>query len=241
MSAKPLDQFKIIDLVGLKIGSYDLSFTNSASFMLIGFLLTTAFFVIALRRTSPIPGKLQSTAEILHDFIFNTVQENTGGKGEKYVPFIFSLFMFILMLNLLGLIPYGFTVTSHLSVTFALAIIVFISVTVIAFLHHGMKFFSFFLPAGTPLFLAPLMIVIELFTYLTRPISLSVRLAANMMVGHILVFVIAGFIMVMGFWGWLPIPFIIIFDGFELFVAVLQAYIFTILSCVYLNDAINLH
>jgi F-type H+-transporting ATPase subunit a len=241
MSASPLEQFKITDLIELKFGGYDLSFTNSAFFMLIGFLITTTFFIAALRRATPIPGKLQSAGEMLHNFIFDTLQENTAGKGEKYMPFIFSLFVFVLTLNLLGLVPYGFTATSHLSVTFTLAIIVFILVTVIAILQHKMKFFSFFLPTGTPLFLAPLMIVIELFTYLTRPISLSVRLAANMMAGHILLSVIAGFVTVLGFWGWLPMSFIILFDGFEFFVAVLQAYIFTILSCVYLNDAINLH
>jgi F-type H+-transporting ATPase subunit a len=151
------------------------------------------------------------------------------------------LFLFILTLNVLGLIPNGFAVTSQIIVTFALATAVFIIVTIIAFIRHGLHFFSFFLPSGTPWFLAPLMVVIEFFTYCTRPISLSMRLAANMMAGHILIAVVAGFIVMMGVAGLLPISFIVVFTGFEFFVAILQAYIFTILTCVYLNDAINLH
>ncbi|MCH9753446.1 MAG: F0F1 ATP synthase subunit A [Alphaproteobacteria bacterium] len=237
----PLDQFKIFSLIPIKLAGYDISFTNSSLFMVIALLLTSSFFILVLKTSKDVPGKLQSLAEILYNFILDTVNSNTMGKGEKYVPFIFTIFLFILTLNLFGVIPYGFTVTSHISVTFAAAMIVFISVTLIAFFRHGMKFFSFFLPQGTPIFLAPLMILIEFFTYMTRPISLSIRLAANMMVGHILMFVIATFIAIMGLWGFLPISFIVIFTGFELFVAILQAYIFTILSCVYLNDAINLH
>lgn len=237
----PLDQFKIIDLIKLNIAGYDVSFSNSSLFMLIAVCMISAFFIYAIKKSAIVPGKIQSAAEIIYDFTYRTLSENTGGKGDKYMPFIFTLFMFVLTLNLLGNVPYGFTVTSHLSITFALAILVFVSVTIFAFVIHGWKFFSFFLPEGTPMFLAPLMVVIELFTYLTRPISLSVRLAANMMVGHILVFIVAGFILMMGYWGWIPIPFIIMFNAFEIFVAILQAYIFTILSCVYLNDAINLH
>jgi len=237
----PLDQFKLLPLVPIKFAGYDFSFTNSSLFMLMALLFTSSFFILILRKPKYAPGTLQSVAEILYNFISDTVNSNTMGKGEKYIPFIFSIFIFILTMNLFGVIPYAFTVTSHISVTFAAAMIVFISVTIIAFLKHGLKFFSFFLPHGTPIFLAPLMIIIEFFTYMTRPISLCIRLAANMMVGHILMFVIATFIAIMGLWGFLPISFIVIFTGFELFVAILQAYIFTILSCVYLNDAINLH
>lgn len=237
----PLDQFKLVPLIPIKFAGYDLSFTNSSLFMLLSLVLTSSFFMIILRRPSNVPGKLQSVAELLYNFVTDTVNGNTMGKGEKYIPFIFTIFIFILTLNLFGVVPYGFTVTSHISVTFAAAMIVFISVTIIAFFKHGMKFFAFFLPHGTPMFLAPLMIIIEFFTYMTRPVSLCIRLAANMIVGHILMFVIATFIAVMGFWGFLPMSFIVIFTGFELFVAILQAYIFTILSCVYLNDAINLH
>ncbi len=241
MSEQPLEQFNIINLISIRLADYNFHFTNSSLFMLIAFIIVSIFFIAALKNAKMVPGTLQSTGEILYEFISNTVQDNIGEKGEKFIPFIFSIFMFILTLNLLGLLPYSFTVTSHLSVTLSLAVIVFITVTVIAFFIHGKKFFSFFLPKGTPLFLAPLIILIELFSYLIRPMTLSVRLAANMIAGHILLFIVAGFITTMGFWGWIPIPFVVIFDGFELFVAVLQAYIFTILSCVYLNDAINLH
>ena len=187
------------------------------------------------------PGALQSSAEIMHNFTLKILNENTAGKGEQYFPFIFSLFIFILTLNILGLIPHGYAVTSQIVVTFSLAIMVFITITIIAFIRHGWSFFSYFLPAGTPWFLAPLMIIIEFFTYCTRPISLSLRLAANMMSGHILIAVIAGFIVTMGIAGILPISFIVAFNAFELFVAILQAYIFTILTCVYLNDSIHLH
>ena len=237
----PLDQFKLVDLIPIHVAGYNLSFTNSSLFMVLALLLTSSFFILTLRSSKLVPGRCQAVAEILYNFILDTVNINTMGKGEKYLPFIFSIFAFILTLNIFGNIPYGFTVTSHISVTFAVAMLVFISVTIIAFIKHGLSFFSFFLPKGTPVFLAPLMIAIEFFTYMTRPISLSIRLAANMMVGHILVFVIATFIAAMGFWGFLPISFIVIFSGFELFVAILQAYLFTILTCVYLNDAINLH
>lgn len=237
----PLNQFKLFDLIPIKFAGYDLSFTNSSFFMLLAFLLVSSFFILILKNGRIVPNSYQAVGEILYNFILDTVNINTMGKGEKYLPFVFTIFVFILTLNIFGSIPYGFTVTSHISVTFATAMIVFLSVTIIAFIKHGLHFFSFFLPKGTPIFLAPLMILIELFTYMTRPISLSIRLAANMMVGHILIFVIATFIGVMGFWGFLPISFIVILSGFELFVAILQAYLFTILTCVYLNDAINLH
>jgi len=241
MSETPLDQFKLTKLVNFEVSGYDISFTNSALFMASGILLVSVFLILALRQRKLVPGRMQSSAEILHDFILKTLNDNTFGKGEQYFPLIFSVFIFILTLNLLGGMPFGFAVTSHFSITFALAMIVFLAITTIAFIRHGFKFFSFFLPQDTPIFLAPLMIIIEIFTYLTRPVSLAIRLAANMTVGHILLFVIASFIVMMGYFGWVPIPFIMILSGFEFFVAVLQAYIFTILSCVYLNDAINLH
>ena len=237
----PLDQFKLHDLIPAHFKGYDLGFNNSSMFMVFAILATFLIFLPMIYKPRLIPTKFQSVSELLYNFVLDMVNSNTMGKGEKYLPFIFSVFIFVLSLNLFGAMPYGFAVTSHISVTFTLAMIVFISVTIIAFIIHGFKFFSFFLPHGTPTFLAPLMIVIEFFTYMTRPISLCVRLAANMMVGHILIFVIATFIAAMGSWGFLPISFIVILSGFELFVAILQAYIFTILSCVYLNDAINLH
>jgi F-type H+-transporting ATPase subunit a len=174
--------------------------------------------------------------------ITGMLDQSVGAKGRKFVPLIFTLFMFILTCNLFGMIPYGFTVTSHISITFALAMMVFLLVTLVGIYLHGFHFFSLFLPAGTPWWLAPLMVVIELFAYLARPVSLSLRLAANMVAGHVLLKVIAGFVVSMAIYlKILPIPFLVILIGFELFVAVLQAYIFTILSCVYLSDALNLH
>lgn len=241
MAHSPLEQFKIRDLLPLHLEGHNFDFTNSSLLMLIALALISSFFFVAARKQSTIPGRLQSSAEILYNFTLKILNDNTSGKGERYFPFIFSLFLFILMLNILGLIPHGYAVTSQITVTFAMAMMVFIIVTIIAFLRHGFGFFAYFLPEGTPWFLAPLMIVIEFFTYCTRPISLSLRLAANMMAGHILLAVIAGFIVAMGIWGVLPISFIVVFTGFELFVAILQAYIFTILTCVYLNEAIHLH
>lgn len=241
MAHSPLEQFQIHDLVKIHALGYDISFTNSALLMSIALLIISSFFFISMSNIKMVPGKMQASAELLHNFILKVLNDNTAGKGQAYFPFVFSLFIFILLLNILGLIPGGYAVTSQVIVTFAMAMLVFVIVTLVAFVKHGLHFFSYFLPSGTPWFLAPLMIVIEFFTYLTRPISLSLRLAANMMAGHILVAVIAGFIIAMGIWGILPISFIVVFTAFELFVAILQAFIFTILTCVYLNDAINLH
>jgi F-type H+-transporting ATPase subunit a len=237
----PIAQFNLVDLIPIKMGAYNLSFTNSGLFMTAAVVLISLFFIRALKGATIAPGRLQSAAEIIYGFVLQTTNSSTLGKGERYFPFVLSLFCFILTLNVIGVIPTTLTVTSHLSVTFALAMIVFIAITVIAFALHGMHFFSFFLPPGTPLFLAPLMVLIELFTYLSRPLSLSIRLAANMTVGHILLFVIASFITMMGVWGFIPIPLIFALNIFELFVAVLQAYIFSLLTCIYINDAINLH
>jgi F-type H+-transporting ATPase subunit a len=238
----PLHQFEIHKLIELDVAGIDISFTNSSLFMLLITALVSSFFILAMKGRTLIPGRVQAMAEGCYQFVATIVKENVGSEGRKYFPFIFSLFMFVLMGNLLGMMPYGFTVTSHIIVTFALAIVVFLGVTTIAFIRHGTHFFAYFLPKGTPWWLAPLMVVIELFAYLARPVSLSIRLAANMMAGHILLKVLAGFVVAMGVvWGWVPMPFIVALTGFEIFVAILQAYIFTILTCVYLNDAIHLH
>lgn len=241
MSHSPLDQFKVHNVFDIKLAGLDISITNSTIFMLVALSLVTAFFMLSVYKQSLIPGRIQALAEIFHNFILDMLNENTEGKGEKFFPFVFGLFYFILMLNILGIIPHGFTVTSHISVTFALALMVFIMVTVYAFFKHGVKFLHFFVPEGLPMILLPFMVVIEVFVYFTRPVSLCIRLAANMFAGHVLMFIVAGFVTAMGIWGILPISFITIFTGFEIFVAILQAYIFAILSCVYINDAINLH
>lgn len=242
MAHSPLNQFAIEPIIPIQIAGYDISFTNSSLFMLVIAVCIISLLYLATKRGSLVPNRLQATVEILYNFVATMITDNAGKEGMKYFPLIFTLFIFILIANLVGMIPYGFTVTSHIIVTFALAMLVFIAVTIIAFLRHGARFFSFFLPEGTPLWLAPLMILIELFTYLSRPVSLSMRLAANMIAGHALLKVLAGFIVMLGILvGWLPIPLIVVLTGFEIFVAALQAYIFTILTCVYLNDAINLH
>lgn len=238
----PITQFDLHTLINFKLGNYNFDVTNSTLFMFLALLCVSGMFIFFTRNPKIIPGKLQAMGEVIYDFVLDTLQETTLGKGEKYFPFIFSLFCFVLTLNSFGLIPYGFTVTSHISVTLALALIVFILINIVAFSLHGIKFFSFFLPEGVPIVLAPIMILIEVFVYLIRPITLSVRLAANMMAGHIVLHIIASFIIMGGIkLAIIPIPFVVILTGFEFFIGALQAYIFTILTCVYLNDAIHLH
>ena len=242
MAYNPLDQFKVKEIVNIEIFGYDASITNSSLFMLIVGAFIVFYFMLAFKGKSLVPSRFQLSGELAYGMITDMLDQSVGAKGRKFVPLIFTLFMFILTCNLFGMIPYGFTVTSHISITFALAMMVFLLVTLVGIYLHGFHFFSLFLPAGTPWWLAPLMVVIELFAYLARPVSLSLRLAANMVAGHVLLKVMAGFVVSMDIYlKILPIPFLVILIGFELFVAVLQAYIFTILSCVYLSDALNLH
>lgn len=242
MAHSPLDQFRVKEIVNLQIFGYDTSITNSSLFMLVVGVFIVFYFMLAFRGKGLVPSRFQLSGELVYGMITGMLDQNVGAKGKKFVPLIFTLFMFILTCNVFGMIPYGFTVTSHISITFALAMMVFLLVTLFGIYLHGFHFFSLFLPAGTLWWLAPLMVVIELFAYLARPVSLSLRLAANMVAGHVLLKVMAGFVVSMAIYlKILPIPFIVVLIGFELFVAALQAYIFTILSCVYLNDALNLH
>lgn len=242
MKQSPLEQFKIKEISSTEFFGYKIILTNSALFMMIASLSITIYFILAFKDKKLVPTRLQLSAELFYHLITDTVEKNVGVKGKRFAPIIFTLFMFIMTCNLFGMIPYGFTVTSHISVTLALAIMVFLLVTLVGLTLHGFRFFSLFLPSGTPLWLAPLMILIELFTYFTKPLSLSLRLTANMIAGHVLIKVMAGFIVSMAVcFKVFSIPFISMLIGFEIFVAILQAYIFTILSCVYLNDAINLH
>jgi F-type H+-transporting ATPase subunit a len=242
MAHSPLVQFEIEKIIDINLFGFDVSLTNSSLFMVIAGALAFVYFITAFKSQQLIPSRLQVSAEMVYNLILDMLNQNVGPNGLVFVPLIFTLFIFILLCNLLGMIPYGFTVTSHISVTFALAMMIFLLVTIVGFVKHGFHFLSLFLPKGTPLWLAPLMIVIELFTYLARPMSLSLRLAANMVAGHILLKVMAGFVIsLIIFLKFLPIPLMVILIGFEIFVAILQAYIFAILSCVYLNDAINLH
>ncbi len=236
----PLHQFEIAPLIPLKIGGLDLSFTNSALFMVLAVAVSTLFLTAGMRGRAMVPGRWQSMAELSYEFIANMLREHVGTEGRRYFPFIFSLFMFILMGNMLGLLPYAFTFTSHIIVTFAMAITVFVGVTLIGIWRHKLHFFSFFVPKGVPIYLIPLLVPIEIISYLARPVSLSLRLFANMMAGHTLLKVFGGFVVVLGIFGIAPFLFVVALFGLELIVAGLQAYVFTILTCLYLNDAIHL-
>jgi F-type H+-transporting ATPase subunit a len=237
----PLEQFIIKTWVPIKIGDFDASFTNSSAFMLLAVIAATALMVFAVRPRAGVPGRWQLLAELSYQFIAKMVSDNIGKEGRPYFPFIFSIFMFVLFGNFIGMVPYTFTFTSHIAVTLSMALVIFIMVTVIAFVKHGFHFFSFFLPAGVPIVLAPLMIAIEVISYFTRPFSLSVRLFANMMAGHTLLKVIGGFVVPLGIFGVVPIAGLVAVTGLEFLIAFLQAYIFTILTCIYINDAIHLH
>ena len=237
----PLTQFEIKRLVDIDIAGVDASFTNSSLMMVIILVLVTALLTLSMRGRAMVPGRWQSIAELSYEFIANMLRENVGSQGRQYFPFVFTLFMFIVTSNLLGLLPYSFTVTSHIVVTFALAIVVFLGVTVIGLIKHKLHFFSFFVPKGVPMALIPILVPIEVISYLARPVSLSLRLFANMMAGHTLLKVFGGFVVVLGIFGVAPLLFVVALYALELIVAVLQAYVFTILTCLYLNDALHLH
>ncbi|MBT5572048.1 MAG: F0F1 ATP synthase subunit A [Alphaproteobacteria bacterium] len=239
--ASPLEQFEISPIVPIQIGGIDLSFTNSSLWMTIAVIVAGGTLTVAAGRGAMVPGRLQTIGELLYEFIAGLIKETIGSEGRKYFPIIFTVFVFVLTGNLLGMIPYSFTFTSHIIVTFAMAIVIFLAVTVLGFVRHGTHFFSFFVPPGTPLVMYPLMIPIEILSYLSRPISLAVRLFANMMAGHILLKVIAGFVAAMGVFGILPLALVVALTGLEIIIAFLQAYVFTILTCLYINDAIKLH
>jgi len=238
----PMHQFVIERHIKLDVFGIDASFTNSSLFMVIAALLISAFVIFSMRGRALVPGRMQSLAELSYEFIASMVRDNVGAAGQRYFPFIFTLFMFVLFCNMLGMVPYSFTVTSHIIVTFALAAFIFLSVTVIGCVRHGTHFLGYFVPKGVPIFLLPLLVVIELISYLTRPISLSVRLFANMMAGHTMLKVFGGFVVGLGvLGGWAPLAFMVAFTGLEVLVAFLQAYVFAILTCIYLHDALYLH
>ncbi len=237
-----MEQFQIKRIVPLELFGWDVSFTNSSLFMVIAMAIIPLFYLVAMNRRALVPGRLQSTAELSYEYVANMVRDIVGEGGMKYFPWIFTIFMFILVLNLLGLVPYSFTVTSHIIVTFALAAMVWLTVTAIGFINHGPGFLKLFVPSGVPWWLLPIIVVIELISYLIRPISHSVRLFANMMAGHAMLKVFAGFVIGLGLLGgWAPLVFLVGFTGLELVVAFLQAFIFTVLTCIYLNDAVNMH
>jgi len=239
----PLEQFKIHNMSGplFTIGGHSVAFTNSSLFMVASVVIASALLLAGSGKAAMVPGRIQATGELFYEFIANMIRDNVGSAGRKYFPFIFSLFVFTLFGNVMGLLPYGFAFTSHIAVTFFMAAVVFLAVTLIGLYKHGLKFFSLFFPHGAPLFTAPILIPIELVSYLSRPISLSVRLFANMTVGHVLLKVLAGFVVALGIFGVVPLVVLVAITALELLVAVLQAYIFTILCCIYLNDALHLH
>jgi len=239
--ANPVEQFQIEPLVPLHIGSVNVSFTNSALLMVISVALVTAFLTLSVRGRALVPGRWQSMAEVFYEFVANMIRDNVGSEGRKYFPFIFSLFMFVLFGNLLGLVPYSFTYTSHIIVNFGLAATVFIGVTIIGFMRHGTHYLRMFFPHGAPILTAPILVPIELISYLSRPFSLAVRLFANMTVGHIMLKVMGGFVVALGVLGVLPFAFLGAITVLEFGIALLQAYVFTILCCIYLNDAIHMH
>ena len=237
----PLEQFKVEPLIPLHIGGFDVSYTNSALFMTVAVVLITALLVLGTRRGALVPGRWQSIAELSYEFVADMVETNAGHGAEPYFPFVFTLFMFVLFANFLGLIPYSFTVTSHIIVTFALAALVFIGVTIIGIARHGTHFLRLFVPEGVPLVLLFLLVPIELLSYFIRPFTLSIRLFANMLAGHTMLAIFGGFAASVGLLAFLPTAINIALVGLEILVAALQAYVFAILTCLYLRDALHLH
>jgi F-type H+-transporting ATPase subunit a len=237
-----MEQFVIKPLINLELGGANISYTNSALFMTFAVLATFTLFWVATRHRTMVPSRWQSVAEIMYEFVGGMVKDNVGLDGMRYFPFIFTLFMFILFGNFLGLLPYSFTFTSHIVVNAVLALFIFISVTVIGFARHGMHYFSLFCPPGTPLPVAFILVPIEVMSYFIRPVSLSLRLFANMLAGHVLLKVLAGFIISLGLvFGIVPFAAVFAVTLLEIMVAAIQAYVFALLTCIYLNDAINLH
>jgi len=238
----PLEQFEITPFVHFEVGGMDLAFTNSSLAMVITVSVITLFLTLSVNTRSIIPSRIQLISELSYGFIAQLLKDTVGEQGRKYFPFVFTIFMFVLIGNMVGMLPYSFTFTSHIIVTFALAAVVFVGVTILGFAKHGMHFFSFFVIPGLPWYMLPLLIPIEVISYLSRPISLSVRLFANMLAGHTLIKVFAMFVITMPFYsGVLPLAFIVALTGLEILIAFLQAYVFAILTCLYINDALHLH
>lgn len=243
----PIHQFQIQNLFTFgKIGAHEIAFTNSALFMVIALVVIMFITLGTTASRALVPGRMQSIAEISYEFVANTLRQSAGTEGMKFFPLVFSLFMFILVVNVIGLIPYTFTVTSHIIITASLALLVFFTVIIYGFAKHGLHFFNLFVPKGIPIYILPLVTFIEVLSFLSRPISHSVRLFANMLAGHITLKVFGGFVVMLGglgYLGWigavLPLALTVALTALELLVAFLQAYVFAILTCIYLNDAIH--
>ena len=243
----PIHQFEIKNLFPIAhFGGVEIAFTNSALFMLVALLLIVLLMLGATAPRALVPGRLQAVAEMSYEFVASTLRSSAGSEGMKFFPLVFSIFMFILVLNVMGIIPYTFTVTSHIIVTVAFALLVFLTVVIYGFWRNGPRFFKLFVPSGIPIYILPLVVFIEILSFLSRPVSHSVRLFANMLAGHITLKVFGGFVVMLGafgFLGWLgailPLGLTIALTALELLVAFLQAYVFAILTCIYLNDAIH--
>lgn len=246
MATDPIHQFQISKWVPIEIGGLDFSFTNSSAFMVATVAAAGAFLFLTTSHRGLIPGRLQSISEMSYEFVAAMLRDAAGSQGMKFFPFVFSLFMFVLVANLLGMFPYFFTVTSHVIVTFALALLVIGTVIVYGFYKNGIGFLKLFMPQGIPVVLVPLVVMIEVISFLSRPISLSVRLFANMLAGHITLKVFAGFVTSLSAFGAigvggaiLPLAMTVALTGLEFLVAFLQAYVFAVLTCMYLNDALH--
>ena len=248
--ANPMEQFTVTTIKPLMLGGYDVSFTNSSLWMLVALAGIAAFMFLTTSRLQLVPGRGQAAVEYLYDFVRKMLDENVGPEGRRFVPLIFSVFIFVLGCNLLGLIPWigAFTPTSHVSVTLALAVIVFATVVIVGFLRHGLHFFALFWPHGAGVVLGIFVFVIEFLSFLSRPFTLAIRLFANMTAGHVLLKVFGTFVIALGSFGALPYVFGILpfavnvaLTGLEVLIAVVQAYVFALLASLYLNDAINLH
>ena len=240
----PIHQFQITDIVSFGEGGF--GFTNSALFMVLTVGLILIYLLVSTGRRAIVPGRAQLVSEMLYEFVANMVRSSAGTAGMKFFPFVFSLFMFVLVANMFGMIPFFFTVTSHIIITFALAILVFAVVIVYGFWKNGLKFLKLFVPSGVPVYVLPIVVPIEVVSFLSRPISLSVRLFANILAGHITLKVFAGFIVTLGALGWLgwlgailPLVMTIAITALEFLVAALQAYVFAVLTSMYINDAIH--
>jgi F-type H+-transporting ATPase subunit a len=243
----PIHQFEIHKFASLgQIGGHEIAFTNSALFMAITVVGIWALLIGGSSARALVPGRLQSIAELSYEFIANTIQSTAGKEGMRFFPLVFTLFMFILVANIIGLVPYTFTVTSHIIITAALALLVFLTVLVYGFYKNGLGFFRLFVPSGIPMYILPLIVFIEVLSFLSRPVSHSVRLFANMLAGHITIKVFASFVPLLGglgifgiFGATLPLILVVALTALELLVAFLQAYVFAILTCIYLNDTIH--
>ncbi len=245
----PIHQFVVIPMTeGWNIAGYDINFNNSALWMVIAAVVSITLLTIGMRKNAMIPGRTQMAAELFYEFISKTLNENTGVKGRPYFPFVFTIFTFVLTCNVMGLVPHSFTPTSHLIVTAALSVMIFVTVIGLGVYNHGLKWFSMFVPSGVPWLLMPFIIALELISFFVRPLTHSIRLFANMMAGHMMLKIIIGFSVTFAsagsFWvvfSLFPAAFDAVMLAFELFIAGLQAYVFAILTCIYLKDAIEIH